>query len=155
MLIGVAFNFHMRRLLSTAGLVGLVVALLALFTETWRFGVLRDQFPVVTINYYAAVLLFAVLYAARNRIPANPVLDSMAAISFPFYVVHSLLGYSLLRALTVGAGASYGVAFAITLPVLLAVATAIHVAVERPTIRAGRRLARGWGTVAPAPVTSA
>ena len=144
MLIGVAFNFHLRRLISTAGLVGLVVLLLAVFTETWRLGVWRDQFPVVTDNYYVAVLLFAALYAMRRWIPANPVLDPMAAISFPFYVVHSLLGYSLLRALMVGAGFSYGVAFAITLPTLLAVAAAIHVAVERPTIRAGRRLARVW-----------
>ncbi len=155
MLIGVAFNFHLRGLLSTARLVGLVAVLLGLFTETWRLGVFRDQFPVVTLNYYAAVLLFALLYAVRRRIRPNRALDAMAAISFPFYVVHSLLGYSLLRALMVGAHLGYGLALAVTVPALLAVSTVIHLLVERPTIRAGRRLARAWTRAAVPPITTA
>ncbi len=155
MLIGVAFNFHLRGLLSTAGLVGLGAVLLGLFTETWRLGVFRDQFPVVTLNYDLAVLLFALLYAVRRRVRPNRLLDAMAAISFPFYVVHSLLGYSLLRGLMAGAQLGYGLALVITLPALLAVSTALHLLVERPTIRIGRRLARAWTRPAAPRITTA
>ena len=51
--------------------------------------------------------MFGLLYALRRRIPQVPGLNAMAAISFPFYVVHSLLGYSLLRVLMEAEATSY------------------------------------------------
>ena len=142
MLIGVAFNFHGRQLIGGWALAVTVAVLTALFLSSWRLSVWSGQFPVVTLNYLYALVLFTALYAGRQFVPANPVVDAMAAISFPFYVVHSLLGYSLLRALTVGAGLGYYPAAAITLPTLLLVAAGLHIAVERPTARAGQLLAR-------------
>jgi len=140
MLIGTAFNFHLRRLVSTAGLAALA-ALAALFVATWRLGVLRDQYPVVTLNYAYALVLFAALYAVRRRIPANAVLDAMAAISFPFYVLHSLVGYLALRLLMDPLHVPYGVALPVTLASVGLLAWFLHVMVERPTARAGQRLA--------------
>ena len=137
MLIGVAFNFHLRRALSTPGLLGVVSLLFLGFVGSWRLSVWSGQFPLVTVNYFYALALFATLYAMRRFVPENPVLDAMAAISFPFYLVHSLVGYTLLRALMVGLHLGYLPALAITLPGLLLVASALHVLVEKPTIRAG------------------
>ena len=142
MLLGTAFNFHIRGLLGTAGLVALVALLAGAFLASWRLGVWSGQYPVVSNNYLYALALFAVLYALRRHLPAVPGLDAMAAISFPFYLVHSLLGYSLLRALMAGAGLGYGAALALTLPTLLAVAALLHRLVERPTVRAGKALGR-------------
>ena len=124
MLIGVAFNFHHRRLLSGWALPAVVGALACLFVWSWRLSVWGGQYPVVTLNYLYALALFAGLYAVRRFIPASRPLDAMAAISFPFYIVHSLMGYTLLRALMTGAGLGYYPAVAITLPTLLLFAAA-------------------------------
>ncbi len=143
MLLGTLFNFHLRGKIGTGWLAGSLVTLSLLFVATWQMSVWRAQFPVVTLNYAYALILFAGLYAARRHIPRNPVLDALAAVSFPFYVLHSLLGYSVLRALMVGLGLGYEPALAGALAVVLAACALLHWAVERPTIRAGRRLARG------------
>ena len=141
MLIGVAFNFHHRRLISGWSLLLAAGTLAALFVTSWRLSVWAGQYPVVTLNYGYALALFAALYAGRRFVPAGRLLDAMASISFPFYIVHSLLGYSLLRALMVGAGLGYGLAIAITLPLLALVAACLHRAVEQPSARAGQHLA--------------
>lgn len=142
MLIGTAFNFHLRGLVSTPKTAALLLALTAIFLVTWRLTVWQVQYPLVTANYLYAILLFTFLYVLRRHIPKNPVLDAMAAISFPFYVLHSLLGYILLRALMLGLNLAYAPALAITLPTLIVAATALHYAIERPTARAGQSLAR-------------
>ena len=141
MMIGTAFNFHLRRLISTAGLVALVAVLAAMFLGAWRLGILRDQYPVVTLNYGYALVLFAALYAVRDRVPANPVLDGMAAISFPFYVLHSLMGYLALRLLMGPLGVSYYLALPVTLVLVATAAWVLHVMVERPTADAGQHFA--------------
>ena len=144
MLIGVAFSFHLRRLLSTEGLLLTVAVLLGQFLAAWNLSVWRDQFPVVTVNYLYAVALFGILYAVRGRVPANAALDALASISFPLYLVHSLLGYSLFRALMTGAGLSYGMAVAITLPSILLVCAVLHWTIERPSVRLGQRLGQNY-----------
>lgn len=148
MLIGVLFNFHLRGLLGTAGLAGGIGALLALFALAWQASAVRAQYPVVTANYLYALGLFALLYALRGWVRANPALDLMAAVSFPFYLIHSLLGYSILKLLIVAADMGYPAALAVTLTVLLLVAWTLHVTVEQATIRMGRRLAAGKPGVA-------
>ena len=141
MLIGVAFNFHLRRLISTPVLIGAVAGLLVLFVGAWRLSVFGVQYPVVTVNYLYAVGLFSLLYALRARVPDVALLDGMAAISFPFYVIHSLLGYSLLRAFMVAGGLGYGPALGFTMAILLAVAAILHLLVERPSLRWGHAVA--------------
>ena len=141
MLMGTAFNYHLRGLVRTRTLLAVLAALAGLFVLTWRTSVWAVQFPVVTVNYAYALALFGGLYAVRRHIPANPVLDAMAAISFPFYVLHSILGFSVMRLLMTGAGWPYYPALAAAVLTILAAATLIHRAVERPTIRVGRHLA--------------
>lgn len=146
MLIGIAFNFHLRRLISVWGLAALIAALLALFAASWRLSVWGGQYPVVTLNYFYAVILFSGLYAIRSHVPANAMLDAMAAISFPFYVIHSLIGYTLLRALMVVGGYGYDVAVAVTIATLVGAAAVLHILVERPSAGLGQNLVR-WGQV--------
>lgn len=153
MLIGVAFNFHLRRLLSTPGLLAVVALLAMMFAIAWQLSVWHDQYPIVTANYAYALALFAALYAVRRIVPSNPALDAMAAVSFPFYVVHSLMGYTLLRSLMVGARIGYPLAIAITLPAILLFATALHIAIEKPSIRAGRALGKFCVRIHPQPAT--
>ncbi len=141
MLIGTLFNFHLRGRVRTAGLAAGVAALAGLFVATWLVSVWHAQFPMVTATYFYALVLFGLLYAVRRYVPSNRLLDAMAAISFPFYVLHSLLGFTLLRAGMVGFGLSYYPALTGSVGVVVLVSIAVHRWVEMPTQRVGRDLA--------------
>ena len=141
MLIGVLFNYHLRGCIGTAALLAGAAALGGLFVLCWRMGALAYQYPGVPANYACALMLFGALYAARSRIPANRVLDAMAAVSFPFYLVHSLVGYSVLKLLTLTGQVGYPLALAGAMMAVLALAAALHVTIEAASIRWGRRMA--------------
>lgn len=141
MLIGVVFSFHVRgqipgrrALLAGAGLG-------VLFLIAWRYSAIDDEFPRVTANYGYALLIFGLAYGLRDRFRAFWPLDVLAAISFPLYVLHSLLGYSLLKLFMLKFQLGYYPALAASLALVLLAATALHRLVERPSIQAGRRLA--------------
>ena len=142
MLVGVLFNYHLRGLLGWRGLVLSVVGMMALFAACWTRSVLAYQFPDVTKNYACALVLFGALYAVRDRVPPSRLLNALAAISFPFYCLHSLIGYSVLRWFVVGGHVAFPAALAATFATVAVLATGLHVLVERPTVRLGKRLRR-------------
>ena len=139
-LTGVPFNFHVRQKLCTAGLFSSVAAMAGLVVFAWWFSVLRDQFSHVLINYAYALALFAIAYAARRFVLANRVLDGLAAISYPLYLVHALLGYLVMKSLILLAGFGYFAALAVAVLTVCSVAAFLHVVIEKPSIGWGRRL---------------
>jgi peptidoglycan/LPS O-acetylase OafA/YrhL len=141
MLIGVLFNFRLRGLLSRARFIASVAAMAALFVAAWRSGPLAAQYPVVTANYGFALALFSTLYLARRWMRPLAILDAAAAISFPFYLVHSMIGYSVMKVALLDFALGYPAALALALAAAVAVATALHLTIERLTIRLGRGLA--------------
>ncbi|WP_198379717.1 acyltransferase [Roseomonas sp. KE2513] len=151
MLIGVLFNYRLRGLLSAPGLLAGIVGLGALFVACWRGGPFPEGYPHVLVNYAYALALFGGLFLIRGHLRPFRPLDALAAISFPLYLIHSLIGYSLLKLLMIAGGLGYYPALAITVPAVMAVAALLHFGVERWSIEAGKRLARrpaapGWLT---------
>ncbi len=144
MLCGVLFSFHLRGQLRPGGLAAGVSGLTGLFLLSWHEGGAagRYGFQYNTVNYLYALVLFAGLYGMRRRVRPFWPFDAMARVSYPFYLIHVLVGFTLLRLLTAGFGLSYGLALACTLALLLLLATLLHVGLERWTIRAGHRLRR-------------
>lgn len=141
MLIGVLFNYHLRGLIGTFAFAAGVLALAAIFAVCSGIGPLAVEFPVTPANYGYALSAFSLLYAARRWIRPFKPLDALAAVSFPLYVVHSLIGYSTLKLLILSVGLGYRSALAVTLATVLACAAALHATVERWSIGVGKRLA--------------
>ena len=141
MLVGVLFNYHVRGKLGTPGLLAGVAALAALMAFAWWFSVLRGQFTHVLNNDAYALALFSGLYFMRRHVPPNRVFDTLASISYPLYLVHATVGFVVMKALMLLAGVGYPAALAIAVLVAGAIAAVLHVAVELPSIRWGRRLA--------------
>ena len=141
MLMGVLFNYHVRGRLGTRGLVLGLAAMVASMAFAWWFSVLRGQFTHVLNNDAYALALFATLYALRRHVPPNRVFDALASISYPLYLVHATLGFIVMKALMLLAGVGYPPALAAAVLVVGAVAACLHMAVELPSIRWGRRLA--------------
>ena len=96
-------------------------------------------------NYAAALALFAGLYAARRHVPRSRLLAGLAAISYPFYLLHVLVGFSLLKLLMLGAGLGYESALVLTLAGVALLAAGLHLVVERPSQRLARPLRTGRG----------
>ena len=144
MLCGVLFSFHLRGQLGPGRLAGGVGALTGLFLLSWYGGGAagRYGFQYNTVNYLYALALFAALYGLRHRVRPFWLLDAMARVSYPFYLIHALVGFTLLRLLTAGFGLDYGRALAGTLALLLLLASLLHLGLERWTIRAGHCLRR-------------
>ena len=140
MLIGVVFSYHARGLIGVKRLCASVVVLLALFVICWPLTFFRGEYPLATINYIYAAVVFSVMYALRRYARPSRVLDYFAAISYPLYLVHFLVGFTLLQVLldhhidvTLGTLTAF--------VAVIALATGLHYVVEVPSQRFGKFLA--------------
>lgn len=140
MLVGVLFNYRLRGLLRMPAFLGSGAVLLAIFVVAWRASSIAAQVPEATVNYFTALALFATLFALRRHARPVPLLDWLAGVSYPFYLLHAVLGYSAMKLLMVSGGLPYGAALAVAVGATLGIAWVLHVAVERPTMELGRRL---------------
>ena len=94
----------------------------------------------LVINYGYALAIFTLAYRLRRRFRPQPLLDGLAAISYPLYLLHPLLGYSLLKILLMSAGMAFAPALALTAAAVTLTAWLVHRTIERPGIRLGHIL---------------
>ncbi len=141
MLIGVVFSYHARGLIGGKRLAGAALALFAAFVLCWPLTFFRAGFPLVTMNYAYAALVFSALYAIRTAVKPSVLLDFLAAISYPLYLIHFLTGFAVIQLLT-SWNIDPVVATALALGVSVALATLLHFAIELPSQRIGRRFGR-------------
>ncbi len=145
MLCGVAFHYFHRGHLSRSGLILAQTFLLLTFVVGMRIGVLSLQGWTAILCYLIAFVGFATAYLARDVVSNLPrgvakPFFLLADISYPLYVVHAVLGYTIIvRAIAAGIPAWAAVCFA--LAIVLACATLIHFAVEMPSQHLGKTLA--------------
>ncbi len=144
MLIGTLFHYHLVGRLGAAASLGAGSVLFGLFVCCWRLSPMRALFPSLTMNYLYALVLFLASYLARGRFRSVGWLDRLADISFPLYLIHSIIGYSVMTFSIVRLGCGYAAALAIALAVVLPLAWLLHRLVEVPSLRLGKRLARSW-----------
>lgn len=96
------------------------------------------------LTFVGTVAVFVVVFLLGDGWKGNRVLDFFADISYPLYVVHSVLGYATISVL-VKAGVWPLLAFLIAAGAAIGVAYLLHLLVESPTHRIGQRWARSLG----------
>lgn len=138
--IGTLFNFALRKDISTRTLVAAVTGLFIVFLMMWQKTVLAVQFWVVPANYGYALIVFSACYAARARFKASRILDFFADISYPFYLVHALIGYTIIR-LLMAHEVGYSISAVCAFISVVALAYVLHILVEVPSANAGKMLA--------------
>jgi peptidoglycan/LPS O-acetylase OafA/YrhL len=144
-LIGVVLHHLYRRTWRPRQGVPLILCLFALHAVCYRHGPMQARTEAMYLTSTGLALgLFAALLAARDRVPYLRLLDRLADVSYPLYLIHATTGYALMRTLYLRTG-SLELALAVTLAVVLAAATLLHHLVERPANDLGRRLAERWG----------
>jgi peptidoglycan/LPS O-acetylase OafA/YrhL len=143
MLIGVGFYQHFEGILSWPALAARSVLLFALFAASWSIGPLKEQFPAITWFYADAAIVFAAAYRLRHWFRPVKVLDFLGDISYPLYVTHWLIGFTMLK-LLMGRGMAFGPAVSVVLVAVTVLSWLLHRLVELPTQRLGKRLAARW-----------
>ena len=142
MLIGTIFHYHLTGLVDSLTAALAILGLGALFVLCWSLGPISSQLPTLTLNYLYGFVIFCAAYMLRHLFRPSFCLDALADISYPFYLIHSVIGYSVMGIAMHVFGLSYFAALTIAVFSTLSLATFLHLMVERPTIAIGRRLAR-------------
>jgi peptidoglycan/LPS O-acetylase OafA/YrhL len=141
MMLGTLFFLNIQGLLSTGRLLGMSLAGLGLFVVCWAFGCMSYQFPSITENYLFGWACFTLSFFARHRFVSNVPLRCLAAISYPLYLVHPMVGYVVMAILMMGFGLGYVLAATIAFATAVMVASVVHLLVERQSISSGRAIA--------------
>lgn len=139
MFIGVAFSYRHQRRLTTRPFCALVVTLGLGFTLVWYVGMHRASFIKVG-SYGAALLVFTAAARHARHWRSVRLTRFMADISYPFYVIHGVLGYSLIR-IALAMNIAAWPAILGTTGLVILIALLIHRTIEKPTHRWGQRLA--------------
>lgn len=139
MLIGTLFHFAFVRRIPARALVVSAIVVMYVFLETWKKTPRFEQHASAVSNYSYALLIFAAAYLLRDRFRPRRLLDFFADISYPLYVLHSLVGYVAIRWL-MAHGAGSVAATLLALALAIGLAWAIHRTVELPTAALGRHL---------------
>jgi peptidoglycan/LPS O-acetylase OafA/YrhL len=139
MLIGVGFYHHYLGNITSHALACYAAVMLLIFFSIWSHTWWRGQLITQPLNYLYGFLMFLWAYSCRRFFRPFAPLDFLAKVSFPLYVIHSIIGYATMRML-MDVGLPYRYAILVTLAMVLLLAYFLHLAVERPTMHAGRTL---------------
>lgn len=141
MLIGVVYHYAWRQAIGRRGTVLSVAGLFGLFTAAFAFSTQAPDMRYVYPSYAIGLAVFSACYFARDRFRPVRILDFFADISYPLYLVHSLLGYVVIRRL-LDHGVNMYLCEATAVLCAISIAWLIHMVVEKPTAEFGKWLAK-------------
>lgn len=140
MFIGTLFHFLHTASLRAQPALFIGTFLFATFAWLLMTGMFSGEATLLW-NYALAVLLFGFAASFPRCFRATRLGNFFADISYPLYAVHGVAGYVAMR-LLLDAGVSAWASLAAATAAALALAWLLHVAVEVPSDRFGKRLAQ-------------
>jgi peptidoglycan/LPS O-acetylase OafA/YrhL len=141
MFIGTGFYHHYTGTYTTPKLGLYIAILLIIFMLCWPHTSWANQIPNIPQNYFYGLVVFTVSYALRKYFRPIAPLDFIANISYPIYVLHSIIGYSSIRFL-MDRGLSFPISGLLSLIFVITLAYGLHRLVEVPTMHWGKRLSK-------------
>ncbi len=122
---------------------GLLVggALFGCFTVSMYLSGNNYQASSYVRSSVAAIVVFVALAWVGPRLRYSPLLDQFSKITYPLYLLHFMNGVILLNWFATK-HVSFLVALPITIAIAIAGAVAVHLLIEEPAVKVGRRIAR-------------
>nr|WP_063571380.1 acyltransferase [Luteibacter rhizovicinus] len=136
MFLGCLFYFVLYGELDARSAMGYGVLIFGLFVTIGSFHE-RAIFGPLVRNYTYALVLFWACYLRRSRFRKNRILDFLADISFPLYLVHSMIGYVTMPIL-IDHGVPYTLSWLACAALSVLVACLVHKYVELPVNAFGK-----------------
>jgi len=141
MFIGTFFYFHFSEKITTIELISYSSILLLLILMCWTRNSWADQIPSTPQNYIYGLCVFVAAYTLRKHFRPFAPLDFIAKISYPLYITHSLIGYSIIR-IAMDKNIPYFAALLIAVSIIIAISYALHITIETKSIDFGKSLIR-------------
>ncbi|EEJ3630265.1 acyltransferase [Salmonella enterica subsp. enterica] len=138
MFIGTIFNMHFRKALSKKEASVSVILMITFVILMWRLGHFSEQVPSTSLNYIYALVIFTVCYLMRDRFVYYPAIAFLSAISFPFYALNSIIGFTIIRLFDVKFGC-YWAGLIAALIITFGFSVLIHYTIERWSINLGKK----------------
>lgn len=139
MLIGNIFNImHKKKITQRKGML-LASAYFVVFNVLLYCNISKNAYVLCASNYGISLFLFGSCYLKQKIFSNNSVLEFLAKVSFPLYVVHGVLGYSMLESV-IRNDINVYLGVMITLISVLTIAFCIHKYVEEPTRYFSRKI---------------
>lgn len=138
MFIGTVFNYSFRKIINPEQMIYLMALFFLLFCLVTYLGIYKDEFRNAW-SYGFAFLVFSYAFANQALFKGNKIVNFLADISYPLYVIHGIAGYILLDILL-------DIGFRPLIALLIAVVTAIissailHKIIELPSQKLGKHL---------------
>lgn len=149
MFVGTLFHFHFIRKISTLQLVIYSTALLSLVLMCWTHNEWAPGMPNTPLNYFYGLGVFTLAYTLRKYFRPIAPLDFIAKISYPLYIIHSLISYSIMRVM-LDNNASFYVALATAVLTVIGIAYLLHITIENASINYAKTLIKRMRKVEPA-----
>lgn len=137
MFVGTTLNFWFRGKLGAAPTAALATTLMIAAASILP----QENLHWWCTNYTAALIIFLAGMLSTRFSKVSPTATFLADISYPFYVVHSLTGYAVMTVLILSFSVNGTVAIIAALLISTFFAWAIHLLVELPTQRLGKKIA--------------
>lgn len=139
MFIGVAFHYlYCYKITPDRGYL-LIGILFVMFCIAWWTGPYSENL-ILAWSYAFALLTFMFAYIFPHFFKANPIVNFLADISYPLYIVHSIAGYIFLRVM-LDMNFKIWTALALVFIGSLLLSWFLHVFIERPIQKLGRKYA--------------
>jgi peptidoglycan/LPS O-acetylase OafA/YrhL len=140
MFVGVAlYNYHSGNW-SVAKTAFVTFALLVMNNFTLQYYSNATSGMMYANHVYAA-LIFVVLMLLGAKLPYSKLIDKVAEISYPLYLLHGACGYVLFYMAYKFLHSAYA-AFALSGFAVIVLTILVHLIIERPSTPAGKRIAK-------------
>jgi peptidoglycan/LPS O-acetylase OafA/YrhL len=133
--------------MSALGYGLMIFAMFAVIGSMYEGGI----FGPLVKNYTYALIVFLACYVLRDRFRRNRIVDFVADISFPLYLVHSTIGYVTMPIL-IDHGVPYSAAWMLCLGFSVVMACLVHTCVELPANAFGKKVSLGTPARVPAQI---
>ncbi|HAT3917660.1 TPA: acyltransferase [Kluyvera ascorbata] len=139
MMLGVLFHFLYMKKIRTLTFVFLSLITMSLFYFSWVYAIQHDRFPNEIFNYLYGFVVFALAFNFRNKFRHNVLLQLLSNISYPFYALHSVIGYCSIRYLE-SIGVGYLQAIVVTFTFVMLLSYLVHISIETQSIKLSKRI---------------
>jgi peptidoglycan/LPS O-acetylase OafA/YrhL len=147
---GLAYHSFHSGTLHYRPFLGIQATVSALLVLVWLCSDQRVFHWQWITGYLLAMIVFAVSYVLRAKIRSTGILDHLANISYPLYVVHALPGYAVMYCMiSLGAGA-YGAILAAAV-VAYTLSVLLHIGIEKPLMQRARQSEPSDSAIAASP----
>lgn len=146
MFIGTCFYFMYSGAMKPLNAISSMAVLLLLFIACWPHTQWKGQIPSIPLNYIYGFIAFGSAYLMKSFFRPVRSLDFLSRISYPIYILHPVIGYICLK-ICMNSGIPYEASLVVAFSVVVILAYAVHIAIEKPSISLGKKiLSRSNGT---------